>query len=283
MTRLARLEEVYRLDLGFFVRPAAETGTGRPRVEPVYAYVIPHPELTVVYDTGIGAVDPETEVHYQPHRRSLAAACRNVGIALDAIDVVVNSHLHFDHCGANPALAGRRIVVQASELEAARGPQYTFPELVDFTGATYDVVDGEVELADGLVVIPTPGHSPGHQSLAVQADDGTLLVAGQAMDYSDVEDSEMSEPRTGPTEIDDSRVTEARMEATRPADSQVGESAPIRPTGGCASAWASAVLARQSFRELGRALAPWPGWFERIERFDPAAVVFAHDAATVAR
>ena len=258
MTRIARLEEVYRLDLGFFVRPAAETGTGRPRVEPVYAYVIPHPELTVVYDTGIGAVDPETEVHYQPHRRSLAAACRNVGIALDAIDVVVNSHLHFDHCGANPALPGRRIVVQASELEAARGPQYTFPELVDFTGATYDVVDGEVELADGIVVIPTPGHSPGHQSLAVQAGDGTLLVAGQPMDYSEVDD-----PDAGASEREDS--------------------ATALPLGGCASAWASAALARRASRELGRALAPWPGWFERIERFDPAAVVFAHDAATVAR
>jgi N-acyl homoserine lactone hydrolase len=50
--------------------------------------------------------------------------------------------------------------VQSTELEAARGANYTFPELVDFDGAIYDRIDGEAEIADGLVVLPTPGHSP---------------------------------------------------------------------------------------------------------------------------
>lgn len=58
MTRLARIDDVHRLDLGYFVRPAAETG--QPRVEAVYGYLVTHPELTVVFDTGIGAADPET-------------------------------------------------------------------------------------------------------------------------------------------------------------------------------------------------------------------------------
>lgn len=177
MTRLSRIEDVHRLDLGFFVRPAAETGTGLPRVEPVYGYLVTHPELTVVFDTGIGAADPETEAQYQPHRRPLELASRDVGCSVDAIDVVVNSHLHFDHCGANPALGGRRIVVQSAELDAAQADSYTFPELINFDGAIYDRVDGEAELADGLVVLPTAGHSPGHQSLVVRAQDGTLLVA----------------------------------------------------------------------------------------------------------
>ena len=243
MTGLARIDDVHRLDLGFFVRPAAETGTGQPRVEAVYGYLVNDPELTVVFDTGIGAADPETEAHYQPHRRPLDLACGEAGCSIDAIDVVINSHLHFDHCGANATLAGRRIVVQSTELEAARAENYTFPELIDFDGAIYDRIDGEAEIADGLVVLPTPGHSPGHQSLVVCAQDGTLLVAGQAMDFSTI-----SPP----------------------------------PVGGCASAYASAHLARRATRHLGRPLAPWPDWLDRIEQFDPAKVVFAHDGATFA-
>ncbi|HLI45542.1 MAG TPA: N-acyl homoserine lactonase family protein [Acidimicrobiales bacterium] len=240
MTRLARLDAVHRLDLGCFVRPSSETGTGRPRVEAVYGYLVVHPELTVVFDTGIGTADEETEAHYQPHRRPFALACREAGCDVGEIDVVVNSHLHFDHCGANPALPGRRIVVQAAELEAASRDHYTVPELIDFEGAVYDPISGEAELADGLVVVPTPGHSPGHQSLVVRSRDGTLLVAGQAMDVP------------GPT---------------------------AAPVAGCASAYASAHLARRAAQGTGRAFAGWPEWLDRIEQFDPARVVFAHDGA----
>ena len=145
MTRISRIDDVRRLDLGYFVRPAAETGTGAPRVEAVYGYFVTHPKLTVVFDTGIGAADPETEAHYQPHRRPLDLACAEVGCSVEAIDVVVNSHLHFDHCGANPALLGRRIVVQSKELEAARGEAYTFPELVDLLlHLRHKLPDGEL-------------------------------------------------------------------------------------------------------------------------------------------
>ncbi|WP_366525839.1 MBL fold metallo-hydrolase, partial [Ferrimicrobium sp.] len=92
---------------GFIVRPATETDTGQPRVEPVCGYLVIHPELAVVFDTGIGAVDPETEAHYQTQRRSIELACRGARCSIDAIEVVVNSHLHFDHCGANPRFEGR--------------------------------------------------------------------------------------------------------------------------------------------------------------------------------
>ncbi|MHB1511427.1 MAG: hypothetical protein ACYCST_12990 [Acidimicrobiales bacterium] len=45
MTRLSRINDVHRLDLGFFVRPASETGTGEPRVEAVYGYLVTRPVL----------------------------------------------------------------------------------------------------------------------------------------------------------------------------------------------------------------------------------------------
>jgi glyoxylase-like metal-dependent hydrolase (beta-lactamase superfamily II) len=135
MSSLASMSAVCRLDLGFFVRPASETGTGEDRVEPVHGYLIAHHELIICFDTGIGAVDLETEAHYRPVRRSLAEALAGSGVSTDDIDVVVNSHLHFDHCGANAELRAWLVVVQAGELEAARGAGYTNPELVDFPGA----------------------------------------------------------------------------------------------------------------------------------------------------
>ena len=91
---------------------------------------------------------------------------------------VVNTHLHFDHCGGNRFFAGIPIYVQAREREAARAPGYTVPAWVEFDGADYVELDGEAELLPGIRVMPTPGHSPGHQSVLVETDEGLVVVAG---------------------------------------------------------------------------------------------------------
>jgi N-acyl homoserine lactone hydrolase len=177
-----RVEDVRRLDLGWFVRPAEETGTGAPRVEAVYGYAVPHPDGLLVLDTGLGVVDEETEAWYRPTRTSLAEALRRHGLDVDDVGMVVNCHLHFDHIGGNPSLAGRPVVCQRRELAAARAGGYTDERLVDFAGARYELVDGEAEVARGVHVVPTPGHVEGHQSLAVECDDGSLVLAGQSHD-----------------------------------------------------------------------------------------------------
>lgn len=176
--------DVRRLDLGHFVRPAVETGGPEPRVEPVYGYLVRRPEGLLLFDTGMGggATEPELEQHYRPHRRPLADALRAAGVTEDDVTVVVNCHLHFDHCGGNPRFAGRPIVVQAAELAAARTPDHTLPELVDFAGVHYLEVAGETELWPGVWIVPTPGHTDGHQALAVRRADGTVVLAGQARD-----------------------------------------------------------------------------------------------------
>ncbi|WP_042376317.1 N-acyl homoserine lactonase family protein [Streptacidiphilus melanogenes] len=173
-----------RLDLGYFVRPAEEAGTEHPRVEPVLAYLVRTGSGLVLFDTGLGAADPETEAHYRPRRRPLPEALADAGVAVGEISLVVNCHLHFDHCGGNPAFARTPIVAQAAELDSARGDGYTFPELVDFPGARYEALDGEAEILPGVWIIPTPGHTAGHQSLVVRHPDGTVILAGQAHDFA---------------------------------------------------------------------------------------------------
>jgi N-acyl homoserine lactone hydrolase len=173
---------VHRLDLGYFIRPSEETGTDQPRVEPVLGYLIDHPDGLVLFDTGLGQADAETEAHYRPRRRSLAKALQQADAEMRAVHWVINCHLHIDHCGNNPAFANRPIVVQTAELTSARQDGYTLSELIDFDGARYEEVDGEVELIPGIWIVPTPGHTAGHQSLVVRCDDGTVILAGQAHD-----------------------------------------------------------------------------------------------------
>lgn len=171
-----------RVDFGYFVRPAEETGTGEPRVEPCLGYLVIHAEGTLLFDTGMGG-DPSVDQHYRPRRTELGRALRSAGAGVDDIDLVANCHLHFDHCGGNARFPGKPIFTQASELVAARTEvDYTLAGLIDTPGARYEELAGEAEVLPGVILIPTPGHTNGHQSLIVRKRDGTVVVAGQSHD-----------------------------------------------------------------------------------------------------
>jgi N-acyl homoserine lactone hydrolase len=177
-----RIADVTRVSLGTFVRPAEETGTGSPRVETVLGYAARTPAGVLLLDTGMGEADEETEAWYRPRRIPMGEALAEVGLTPEDIDIVVNCHLHFDHIGANPTFARRPIYCQRREMAAAHKPDYTFPDLVDFAGARYELLDGEAQVARGVHIVPTPGHVDGHQSVVLQCDDGTVILAGQAHD-----------------------------------------------------------------------------------------------------
>ena len=172
---------VRRVDFGYFVRPPEETGTAHARVESILGYVVARPQGGfLLFDTGMGS-DPDVDRHYRPTRHPLGEALGRVGVTIDQVRLVVNCHLHVDHCGGNPELAGRPVFVQRTELETAQvTADYTLPELIDFPAARYERLDGEAEIEPGILVFPTPGHTAGHQSLLVRRDDGTVVLAGQS-------------------------------------------------------------------------------------------------------
>ncbi|KAA1424075.1 MBL fold metallo-hydrolase [Nocardioides antri] len=176
-----RTDDVRRITLGSFVRPGEETG-GDPRVEGVYGYLVRHDHGLVLLDTGIGEGDAETEAWYRPRRVPLQQALAAAGVEVGDLDLVVNCHLHFDHCGGNPLLGSTPILAQRGELATARAGDYTFDHLLDHRGSNYQEIDGETEALPGLHVIPTPGHVAGHQSLVVECEDGSLVLAGQSHD-----------------------------------------------------------------------------------------------------
>ena len=175
---------VRRLYLGYFLRPAAEYDGLAPRAEPVFGYLVRRAEGLILFDTGIGEADRETEAHYRPRRRPLQEALHLAGVDRSEISMVVNCHLHFDHCGGNPQFVGTPILAQRTELRTAHAGMYTIDKLVDFPGVRFEQLDGEAEVWPGVWIIPTPGHTEGHQSLVVMQRDGTLVLAGQAHDFA---------------------------------------------------------------------------------------------------
>jgi N-acyl homoserine lactone hydrolase len=147
----------------------------------VMAYAIAHPDGLILFDTGIGVGNAEIDDAYRPVVRDLATLLRGRGIAPQDVVALANSHLHFDHCGGNRAFPGRPIHVQAAEYEAAQGPDYTILDWVAFEGAQYELATGEVELLPGVRLVPTPGHTPGHQSMLIDSAEGRTAIVGQAV------------------------------------------------------------------------------------------------------
>jgi len=82
-------------------------------------------------------------------------------------------------------------VVQRIELANARRPDYTVPEAIDFEGARNDNIDGAEEILPQVWVIPTAGHTTGHQSLVVECSDGTVVCAGQTHSFAHEYGSEL--------------------------------------------------------------------------------------------
>ncbi|MEV8587206.1 MBL fold metallo-hydrolase [Streptomyces sp. NPDC051180] len=164
-----------RVELGSLTRPAEEWGGPHARVEPVLGYVVRHGDVRLMFDTGIGTGSPETDAHYGPVRHPLPVGPQDV-------DLVVNCHLHFDHIGGNQRFPATPVLVQRRELAVARAGGYTIDALLD--GVRYEELDGEYVIAPGLRVVPTPGHTEGHQSLVVDHGDRVTVLAGQACDFA---------------------------------------------------------------------------------------------------
>ena len=105
-----------------------------------------------------------------------------LGLMPRDVGVVVNTHLHFDHAGNNDLFPHARFPVQRAQVEFARdNPDYP-GRFWDLPQLAYELLDGPAEVAAGVRVLPTPGHTPGHQSVVVTLPrTGTLILAGDAV------------------------------------------------------------------------------------------------------
>ncbi|MFL6204876.1 MAG: N-acyl homoserine lactonase family protein [Acidimicrobiales bacterium] len=183
------------LTCGWIVADAAGMvpGQGGRMRMPVGAFVIEHPDGTAVFDTGMHPQLAVTKERLRstgdlfelelPEDWTLTGQLGRRGLQPDDVDIAIVSHLHFDHCGGLAQLPDARLVVQQAEWDAAfRGPLVDAgvfnPDDFDL-GHERQALDGEHDLfGDGSVVlVPTPGHTAGHQSLLVER---RMLLTGDA-------------------------------------------------------------------------------------------------------
>jgi len=136
---------------------------------PVFAYAVTTDVGLVLVDTGMTDSTPELDAEWGPVLRPWPE--------LGKVAAVVNTHLHFDHCGGNRRFAGTPTYVQRAELAAAKEPDYLV-EWARFPGESYVELDGDAGLFAGVSVLFTPGHSAGHQSVVVETADGLVVLAG---------------------------------------------------------------------------------------------------------
>jgi glyoxylase-like metal-dependent hydrolase (beta-lactamase superfamily II) len=207
---------VIALPMGEFTFAPGEEYAGQTGV--AVAYAIRHADGTFLFDTGFGFGNAELDDHYKVRARRLPEVLVEAGVDPAEITAVANCHLHADHSGQNLLFPGVPIYVQPAEWAAAHEPEYTILEWIDFPGARYEQVAGDHEVAPGIRVFATPGHSPGHQSLVVDIPDGPLLLAGQAV-YSHGEWSGIAGAREGASVARDQPAyarSVARLKALRP-------------------------------------------------------------------
>ena len=146
----------------------------------VFAYLIVCDSEVVLVDTGVGSGNAYVDRTFEPDRVPVENELVKFGVIGEDVTMVVNSHLHFDHCGNNSAFPNARIFVQEAELAVARTTAYTVRDWFDYEGARIRPVAGDLEIAEGVLLMATSGHTPGHQSVVVDTRDGIAIVAAQA-------------------------------------------------------------------------------------------------------
>ena len=143
-------------------------------------FAIHHPDGVILVDTGSRAGHPIIDEIYAPDVVGVIDALNSRSIDERDVVAIVNTHLHFDHCGQNDSLPGVPVWVRPEEVEAARTEGYTVPEWAAIPPDRLRLAADDEAIASGVRLVATPGHTPGHQSVVITGRDGRHhVVAGQ--------------------------------------------------------------------------------------------------------
>lgn len=160
-------------------------------------------DFNLIIDTGIGShFDSKLSGLYTvDNEPGLIAALEKVGLKPEDIDIVINTHLHFDHCGGNtivsegrdilPTFSRARYIIQKGEWESALRPnardrasyleQYFVPLK---EGGQLQLVEGDTEISEGLEVVLASGHTAHHQCVKIESEGQTLFFLGDMVPTS---------------------------------------------------------------------------------------------------
>lgn len=159
-----------------------QKGYGKRIYLPIYVFYLEGGDQKILVDTGMeefmvppGAAE-DTNLKIMEFEEALAT----VNLKPEDVDIVIQTHLHNDHCENTYKCTNAKVYVQQAELDFFKSPHPLdhryYSDLLDESEVV--TVEGDREIAPGIRVILTPGHTPGGQSVAVETDRGTAVITG---------------------------------------------------------------------------------------------------------
>lgn len=154
----------------------------------VLAFLLSNGETRLLVDSGVCGI-AETSRFLQYFNRTLEqtleAQLARFETSPDEISMIINTHLHIDHCAGNILCTKARWLVQKREMEYWRSPLRVHKQAyrVELTEKSFDLLDGDTEILPGIRVVLTPGHSPGSQSVLVDTSEGLYILAGDSIPH----------------------------------------------------------------------------------------------------
>ncbi|HHU69770.1 MAG TPA: N-acyl homoserine lactonase family protein [Thermoanaerobacterales bacterium] len=155
---------------------------GTPIKLEVAGFLIEGAPKKILVDTGSWA---DLMKKYWPGKgvdfQTLEEALGKEGLTFDDIEIIIQTHLHHDHCGYTSQFKNADVYVQEEEWIFSKAPhplqaQYYPPEL--FEGWKVRLIRGDYEIYPGISILHTPGHTPGTQSVAVNTKEGKAVIPG---------------------------------------------------------------------------------------------------------
>jgi len=153
---------------------------------PVTCYAIRTGDATILFDTGIspravpGLMRRDLLARFA-EEDLLVHRLDTLGLDPRDIDLVVLSHLHFDHAGGADIFPASELAVQKDEYAYAHYPaaflaSFYYKKNFDLPGYRWRLLDGDAEFAPGVTVLRSDGHTPGHQSLLVELPESRPVI-----------------------------------------------------------------------------------------------------------
>ncbi|TQL74723.1 glyoxylase-like metal-dependent hydrolase (beta-lactamase superfamily II) [Stackebrandtia endophytica] len=199
------LAETDRLPYGFRDDIVRRDGSVHKGVMvPVPVWLLEGTDQTILIDTGLGDIDEVSRmqsrygVDFVASRSSdqdIVAGLARHGVEPGDVDVVVLTHLHFDHIGNNELFPNATFIVQRDELPQATEPprfcMFYYPEYAYKVEAVRDrlrVIDGDVRINPAVRLVKIGGHTPGCMVVMVDTDLGTVCLTSDVMyNYKNLE------------------------------------------------------------------------------------------------
>ena len=177
---------LWRLDCGRLAEGEPLPSPWRKEPLPVGCYLVKHGSRYLLWDTGLSARAIGNQHPVVKLDRTLVDQLKQIGVTTDQVEFVGISHYHGDHTGQASAFPKAKLLIGAADLAALKSPTppagaaptHLKPWISD--GAPVQALIEDLDLfGDGrVVVLMTPGHTPGHMSLLVKLDGGNVLLSG---------------------------------------------------------------------------------------------------------